>query len=126
VTASRPPGVPAQHLEAGGRTGREVWGPAGAGRPVTVNPNGTLEVETCTGTWLFQLRRSLFCRVPLGTHREFLPPDAWRPYDRLSLSPDGVVRVILDRDAHSGITGWLHGPDCSRCASLQVELSGAS
>ncbi len=125
MTSGRLPRVPAQHPQGGGLAGHEVWGSAGAGRPVTVNANGTLEVETCTGTWLFHLRRSMFCRVPVGTRREFLPPDAWQEYDRLSLSPDGVVRVILDRDAHSGITGWLHGPGCSRCASLQVELSGA-
>ena len=125
MTSGQLPRVPAQHPQGSGPAAQGIWGSAGAGRPVTVNANGTLEVETCTGTWLFHLRRSLFCRVPVGTRREFLPADAWRPYDRLSLSPEGVVRVILDRDAHSGITGWLHGPGCSRCASLQVELSGA-
>ena len=103
----------------------EVWGCAGAGRPVSVDHAGVLQVETCSGTWLFQLHRSLFCRLPPGTRREFLPPSAWRPYDRLSLSSDHVVRVILDRDAHSGITGWLHGAGCRRCANRHVELSEA-
>lgn len=103
-----------------------IWGEAGAGRPVTVKGNGVVEVETCTGTWLFQLRHSVFCRVPLGTRREFIPPSAWQPYAKLSLSDDGVVRVILDGDAHSGITGWLHGPQCARCAALHVEMRSAT
>jgi hypothetical protein len=94
--------------------------------PLAVRGDGVLEVETCAGTWLFQLRRSLFCRVPHGTRREFLPPTAWRPYAKLSLSSDGVVRVILDSGAHSGITGWLHGRACSRCAGLPVELASAT
>jgi len=102
-----------------------MWGLAGAGRPLTVGGDGVLEVDTCSGTWLFNLQRSLFCRVPQGTSRQFLPPSAWSHYAKLSLSSSGVVRVILDADAHSGITGWLHADNCSRCAPLQVELSAS-
>ncbi len=91
-----------------------------AARPrLAVRGDGVLKVETCTGTWLFDLRRSRFCRVPVGTDPTFLPPEAWSPYARLVLSPQGLVRVMLDPTAdpgaRTGITGWVHGPQCRRC-----------
>lgn len=99
------------------------WGEPGTGRPCRVRGNGVVEIETCTGTWLFEVPRSQFCRVPLGTSPAFVPPSAWRPYQRLALSADGLVRVILDASAHMGISGWLHERGCDRCAAGAIDLA---
>lgn len=98
------------------------WGEPGTGRPCRVRGNGVVEIETCTGTWLFEVPQSRFCRVPLGTSPAFVPPSAWRPYERLALSADGGVRVILDASAHTGISGWLHDRGCDRCSAEAIDL----
>jgi hypothetical protein len=77
--------------------------------------HGIVRVETCTGTWLVDFHRSRYCRVARRTPATFVPPRSWHPFERLAVSPSGLVRLVLDRGGVTGITGWQHGDDCPRC-----------
>jgi hypothetical protein len=74
-----------------------------------------LRVETCAGSWLLDVRRQQYCRAERGTTAWFVSPLAWMPFHRLTVGRDGHVRLALDPDGVSFVSGWLHTAECARC-----------
>ncbi|HEY1282672.1 MAG TPA: hypothetical protein VGF22_23530 [Acidimicrobiales bacterium] len=77
--------------------------------------DGVLRVETCAGSWLLDVRRQQYCRAERGTTAWFVSPLAWMPFHRLTVGRDGHVRLALDPDGVSFVSGWLHTAECARC-----------
>jgi hypothetical protein len=82
--------------------------------------DGVLRVETCAGSWLIDVRRQRYCRAERGTAARFVAPRAWLPFRRLTVGPDGHVRLALDADGMSFVSGWLHPDDCERCTPQEL------
>ena len=85
--------------------------------------HGLVRIETCAGSWLVDARRRRYCRVERGTPVTFVPPRAWRAFSSLLIGDAGVVRLLLDHDGGSAISGWLHTDDCPRCAQAARKLA---
>ena len=84
---------------------------------------GAWAIESCTFTWIFDLRRRRFRRVPPGTSvTEPVPPGAWSSYYRLDLHGDaGCFAVTLNPEGTHILRSWLHVPPCRHCGPV---LSG--
>jgi hypothetical protein len=78
--------------------------------------DGVLRVETCAGSWLLDVRRQQYCRAERGTSAQFVAPRAWMPFQRLTVAADGHVRLALDAEGVTFLSGWLHPTECERCA----------
>jgi hypothetical protein len=78
--------------------------------------DGVLRVETCAGSWLIDVRGQRYCRAERGTDARFVAPRAWLPFRRLEIGPAGHVRLALDSQGVSFLSGWLHAAECERCA----------
>jgi hypothetical protein len=81
---------------------------------------GVLRVETCAGSWLIDVPRSRYCRVDRATAATFLSPRAWKEFHRLIVGAGGLVRLVLDTDGVSFISGRLHSDDCDHCGAQPV------
>jgi hypothetical protein len=80
--------------------------------------DGVLRVETCAGSWLLDVRRQQYCRAERGTTAWFVSPQAWMPFHRLTVGGDGHVRLALDAESVSFVSGWLHSSGCERCGQV--------
>jgi hypothetical protein len=90
-------------------------------RPLTAG--AAWAIDSCTFTWIFDLQRRTFRRVPSGTSVTGpVPPGAWIAYHRLDLHGDaGCFAVTLNPEGTHILRSWLHVPPCRHCGPV---LSG--
>ena len=73
-------------------------------------------VRSCSGTWMFNPGRSVFCVAEDGTNPLFIAPEHWRPFVDLRFAEDGPgFHVVTDEVAQTGVWGYRHRATCPRC-----------
>jgi hypothetical protein len=87
-----------------------------AGRQRWSRP-GTVVIESCNSTWLFDPGQRLFCRVPRGTAIEVPPPRSrWEPYFALDVDPHSESFVVILNEAGTRLLrSWRHVERCAQC-----------
>ena len=78
---------------------------------------GTIVIESCNCTWLFDADRMRFRRILKGVDVGRHPATTeWRPYFRLDVSErsEGFI-VVLNADGTRLLRSWRHTPDCRQC-----------
>ncbi|MGH9042956.1 MAG: hypothetical protein ACRDZ3_22310 [Acidimicrobiia bacterium] len=77
-------------------------------------------IESCMFTWIFDLRRRRFRRVPSGTALTGpVPSDAWVAYHRIDLHGEaGSFAVTLNPEGTRILRSWLHMEPCRRCGPV--------
>lgn len=85
-------------------------------RPLESAPD-TLVADSCGFTWLFDLRRQRFRRVPRGASLTVpAAPGAWVAYHRLDLGGDSAcIAVVLNPEGTRILRSWLHVEPCRHC-----------
>lgn len=75
-------------------------------------------LETCTGTWEFDVGNRRFRHLPPGVASSFRSSEeAWQPYARLELDSDGVgFTVVLNHTGTRVLRADRHLEPCSSCA----------
>ena len=88
----------------------------------------TWAIESCTFTWIFDLSRRRFRRVPSGTSVTGpVPPGAWNSYHRLDLHGDaGCFAVTLDPEGTHILRSWRHGQPCRHCGPVLSGLASTA
>jgi hypothetical protein len=87
--------------------------------PVQVVVGGVLVqvIESCNNTWLFDMERRRFRRVPRGVPLD-LPATSgeWQPFARLDVDPDSdAFEVALDERGSRLLRAWRHQGACQQC-----------
>lgn len=103
-------------------------------RPASPPPDGTLILESCHSTWVFDTERLRFRRILKGLDLDVTAAStAWRPYFGLELDPysESFV-VLLNPEGTRLLRSWRHVEHCPQCggeatAELSIDdLRGAS
>jgi hypothetical protein len=78
---------------------------------------GTVVIESCNSTWLFDPAQRLFCRVPRSTAFEVPPPQSrWEPYFSLDVDPNSEAFVVTLNEAGTRmLRSWRHIERCAQC-----------
>jgi hypothetical protein len=78
---------------------------------------GTVVIESCNSTWLFDPGQRLFCRVPRSTAFEVAPPrSGWEPYFALDVDPNSEAFVVTLNEAGTRmLRSWRHIERCAQC-----------
>ncbi len=87
---------------------------------------GTLVLESCNSTWIFDTERMRFRRILKDLDPEIQGAStAWRPYFGLELSADSESFVVLlNPDATRLLRSWRHTEHCQQCGGeTTAELS---
>ncbi len=74
-------------------------------------------IESCNNTWLFDLERRRFRRVPRGVPLD-LPATSseWQPFAHLEVDPDSdAFEVALDERGSRLLRSWRHQGSCQQC-----------
>lgn len=86
-------------------------------------------VESCNNTWLFDLERRRFRRVPRGVPMD-LPATSgeWQEFARLEFAPDSdAFEVALDERGSRLLRSWRHRGACDQCdGRMTAEVSKAA
>lgn len=89
-------------------------------------PAGTLVLESCHSTWIFDTERMRFRRVLKGLDLQAgQASTSWRAYFGLELDPlsESFV-VLLNPDGSRLLRSWRHVERCTQCGGeATVELS---
>ena len=73
-------------------------------------------VRSCSGTWMFNLARGVFCVAEEGTDPLFIAPEHWKPFVELRFAQDEPgFHVVTDEEAQNGVWGYRHRDACPRC-----------
>ena len=75
-------------------------------------------LETCTGTWEFDVGSRRFRHLPPGLASALrVSEDEWQPYARLELDPDGTgFTVVLNHAGTRVLRANRHRTPCPSCA----------
>lgn len=74
-------------------------------------------IESCNNTWLFDLERRRFRRVPRGVPLD-LPATSseWQAFAHLEVDPDSdAFEVALDERGSRLLRSWRHQGACEQC-----------
>lgn len=76
-------------------------------------------LETCTGTWEFDVGNRRFRHLPPGVATKFRVSDeGWQPYARLELDGDGTgFTVVLNHHGTRVLRANRHRTPCPSCAA---------
>lgn len=85
-------------------------------------PVGTIYLESCHSTWIFDGDRMQFCRILRMIEPAGRPVrTAWRPYCELKVdTEDEGFTVFLNASRTQRIRSWRHASDCAQCACQQT------
>ena len=75
-------------------------------------------LETCTGTWEFDVGNRRFRHLPPGVATRLrVSEDAWQPYARLELDGNGTgFTVVLNHNGTRVLRADRHRTPCPSCA----------
>lgn len=76
-------------------------------------------LETCTGTWEFDVGNRRFRHLPPGVASKLrVSEDAWQPYARLELDGNGTgFTVVLNHTGTRVLRADRHRTPCPSCAA---------
>ena len=76
-------------------------------------------LETCTGIWEFDVGNRRFRHLPPGLASSLRVSDnAWQPYARLELDPDGTgFTVVLNHTGTRVLRANRHRTPCPSCSA---------
>lgn len=76
-------------------------------------------LETCTGTWEFDVGNRRFRHLPPGVATRLrVSEDGWQPYARLELDLDGAgFTVVLNHHGTRVLRANRHRTPCPSCAA---------
>jgi hypothetical protein len=103
--------MPDRNSQSFGRTDAEL---EVVGRKVHV-------LESCHSTWVFDVDRRQFRRVPRGVDITMPSEQEWHPYYRLDIDDStGAFAIALNPESTRMLRSWIHEEPCLHCLAGDV------
>jgi hypothetical protein len=83
-------------------------------------------LQSCHSTWVFDVGRGRFRRVPRGVDITMPSEQEWHPYYRLEVDAStGAFAIALNPDGTRMLRSWVHEEPCLHCLAADAtgELS---
>ena len=78
-------------------------------------------LESCHSTWVFDVDRGQFRRVPRGVDITMPSEQEWHPYYRLDIDDStGAFAIALNPESTRMLRSWIHEEPCLHCLAGDV------
>ncbi len=78
-------------------------------------------LESCHSTWVFDVDRDRFRRVPRGVDIRMPSEQEWHPYYRLDIDAGtGAFAIALNPEGTRMLRSWVHEEPCLHCMAGEV------
>jgi hypothetical protein len=79
-------------------------------------------IDSTNSTWLFDIERMRFCRLPRGVDPSLAPPHGeWQAYYGLEIELSGAFTIALNSDHTRLLRAWQENHESTKELELQPE-----